>query len=800
MKIKYDGTITLSVGKSRKELHWKNEDFLWSDLLTRLSETHRTAETHAEYIAATKARQDEIKDVGGFVGGVITGGRRKAGSIAERHLLTLDADFSKGGLWDTFTMLYGCAACVYSTHKHTPENNRLRLIIPLSRAVFADEYEAIGRKVAEAVGIEDFDPTTFEPSRLMYWASTSKDGEFVFEYQDGAWLDADSVLSEYKDWRDSSQWAVSSRESNVIRREIKKADDPTEKDGVIGAFCRAYSIHEAIETFLSDHYEKCDSGEGRYTYKHGSTAGGLVTYDDKWAYSHHGTDPTSGKLSNAFDLVRAHLFGLKDENVNERTNITKYPSYLAMLDFAAADKKTAKLMSVERLESAGRDFADEDDTDWLAELQTDRKGNVLSTIDNALIILRNDPKLKGLFALNQFDLREVALRNMPWRGITPNTQFLQDSDGAGLRHYLEKYYEIKSRTVIQDAVAMICEENGFHPVKNFLKELKWDGTPRLETLLIDYLGAKDNAYIRTIIKKVLLAAIYRIYHPGHKFDYVLTLVGAQGVGKSTFVKKLGMGWYSDSFGTIQGKEAYESIQGVWLMEMGELAGLKKAEMETVKHFISKSEDRYRVAYGRRTQNFPRQCIFIGTTNNRYFLHDPTGNRRFLPVDVCEETPNKSVWDDLNVDEVSQIWAEASELYKRKETTYLGKEVEELARLEQEEHSEQDERAQGIKDYLDTLLPSDWEKMSDYQKRDFIRGNELSEKGTQPRMRVHLADIWREHFGRNAADLHKYEAKELRQIMATFDDWEPKLVRVNGKVSRGYERVNVESLKYENEKV
>ena len=255
MIITHDGSLSISTGASRKEIHWKNREVLWSELLEKLSKTTRTHETFAEYMKASKTRQDEIKDVGGFVGGTLAGGRRKAGNVLERSILSLDADFSKGGLWDTFTLMYDCAACVYSTHKLTPEKNRLRLVIPLSRPVQRDEYEAIGRRVAGAVGIDDFDDTTFEAERLMYWPSTAKDAEFVFEYQDGEWLDPDTVLAEYADWRDSSGWPVSSRVSHVISREIKKAEDPTAKTGIVGAFCRSYDIHEAIESFLSDYYE-----------------------------------------------------------------------------------------------------------------------------------------------------------------------------------------------------------------------------------------------------------------------------------------------------------------------------------------------------------------------------------------------------------------------------------------------------------------------------------------------------------------------------------------------------------------
>lgn len=802
IEIHHDGSLDIAIGKSRRETHWKNTETTWSMLVHQLSKTHRTHETLAEYNKSNKTRQAEIKDVGGFVAGYVNGGRRKSENITNRSALTLDLDFAGMDFWETFTLQYGCAACMYSTHKHTPQSPRLRLIIPLDREVLSDEYVAIARRVAGNLDINAFDDTTFDPSRLMYWPSTSVDGEYWFEYQDGPWLEADKVLATYKDWRNASEWPMSDRVDAAIQRSITKQGDPLEKTGIIGAFCREYDIHTAIETFLGDVYEPVANDDNRYTFLNGSTAGGVVVYEDKFAFSHHGTDPCSGKLVNAFDLVRIHLFGLKDEDAKEGTSPSKLPSFTAMEDMATADKGVRHRIASERLAAArsafsadfddqapeGEEPAEPVDTDWLGELDTTKKGECNATIDNALIILRNDPQLRGLFALNKFDIREIATRHMPWRQITPATRYLKDADDAGIRHYMEKNYELKSRQAIQDAMAIIVEENAFHPVKDYLNALEWDGQQRIDSLLVSYLGAEDNPYTRAVMRKFCVAAVTRIYEPGAKYDYVLTLVGAQGVGKSTFINRLGMQWYSDSFGTIQGKEAYESIQGVWIMEMGELAGLKKAEMETVKHFISKQEDRYRVAYGRRTENFPRQCIFAGTTNNRNFLHDPTGNRRFWPVDVGVDEPLLSIWDDLDRHTVSQIWAEAMHLYRNGESIFLDKEIEGLARLTQEDHAEKDERESLIREYLETPLTATWADMDKAQRREYLQGGELTQqRGDVRRIKVSVLEIWTECYGKSESDLDAYRAKEIRKIMASFPEWEERVIKIRGVSMRGYKR-------------
>jgi putative DNA primase/helicase len=181
-------------------------------------------------------------------------------------------------------------------------------------------------------------------------------------------------------------------------------------------------------------------------------------------------------------------------------------------------------------------------------------------------------------------------------------------------------------------------------------------------------------------------------------------------------------WYSESFSTVHGKEAQESVQGVWLGELGELAGLRKADVESIKHFISTRYDRYRVSYGKRTENFPRQCIFFGTTNNRDFLKDPTGNRRFWPIDTVGGIPTKSVFKDLIKNEVDQIWAEAVTLYKQKEPLFLPREIEDIASSVQKEFTEKDDRTGAIERYLNTLVPENWEELNIYDRRSFLQGD------------------------------------------------------------------------------
>ena len=210
-KLTHDGEIHIAEFSSRMARTGKNRALLWSEFLGSLLTTTKTKETLQEYMKMGKDEQDRIKDVGAYVGGWLKGGRRKAANLQHRTLLTLDADFAQPDLLDTFDLVYGCAVAVYPTHKHTPEKPRLRFVIPLRRPVSAEEYEAVGRRVAYDLGMEQFDDTTYQPTRIMYYPSTAADGEFKPEYRDAAWLDPDAVLALYPDWRDTSYWPMAAR-------------------------------------------------------------------------------------------------------------------------------------------------------------------------------------------------------------------------------------------------------------------------------------------------------------------------------------------------------------------------------------------------------------------------------------------------------------------------------------------------------------------------------------------------------------------------------------------------------------
>lgn len=770
--------IWLSVGRHRKETKWKNKKFTWPELLQRFSQCQYTGETVKEYAAMSLDEQAPIKDVGGFVGGSIQGGRRKKGAISYRTLVTLDLDDAPADFFFEFALSYSCAACVYSTHKHTPDAPRLRLIIPLDREIFVDEYEAVSRKIADTLGMDYFDPTTFQAERLMYWPSMPKDGQFVYQVQNGPALCADDVLAEYSDWSDVSQWPIHPLEKQAVREGIKLAADPLEKPGFVGAFCRNYSIEEAIEKYLGGIYEP--AGDGRYTYAGGSTAAGLVVYDDKFAYSHHGTDPASGILCNAFDLVRLHLYGRLDDRTRTDTEITKRPSFVAMVDLCRADEGVNLDLVKQQTTKAKDAFAEEIASgaadEWLQTLETDRRGKIQATADNIMIILRNDPGLAGKLQFNEFSTRYMVRGSLPWdwREIE---RVWGDDDDAGLRTHIETVYKFTAVNKIYDAVALTMQQNRYHPVRTYLEGTTWDGIERLDTLLIDYFGAIDNEYTRAVTRKTLVAAVARIMEPGCKFDNVLVLVGPQGAGKSTIIDRLGMDWYSDNFRGIDTKEILENIQGVWLMEIGELAGMRKAEIEVIKHFISNRVDEFRPAYGRHRIRAPRQTIFIATTNEEGFLVDPTGGRRFWPVRVGYGAAK--VFREFDSKLVKLIWGEAVRAWADGEPLHLDYEIEMKAKEVQAQHMEKDPWEEPIKYYLDTLLPDGWAKMMLYDRKAFLRGDETLAPGKNQRQIVTAMEIWMECLEGDKKSLSTAIGRRISNIMRNLENWQKAEKRMKG---------------------
>lgn len=788
-----DQKLSIAEGKNRYAKQWINKEITWTDFLKRLRDPYRTRETYKEYTKYTKKQRDEAKDIGGFVAGKLKDGRRLDTNVMNRSMITLDADYAPSDLWDELEMLFDSAMVMYSTHSHSTNHPRYRIVIPMIREVTPDEYQAIARKIADQINIDYFDDTTYQASRLMYWPSCSTDGIYEFHSLDLPWLDPDKILALYDDWQDISFWPISSRVSEVHKRIAKKQGDPLDKDGLIGAFCRTYTIQGAIDTFLPDIYVSTNR-EDRYTYTGGSTAGGLVIYEDKFAYSNHATDPCSMHLCNAFDLVRLHKFKELDMDTAPSVPINKLPSWVAMMDFAGQDEATKLTLGKERLSTAMADFPDIENQDWLKLLSADKRGNYLPTTDNIVIILQHDPRLKdSIGGIDIFAQKPIKKDSLPWWQYDPHKPSWSDADDAALRYLLEKDYNIAAKGKTDDAVVYVHEQNAYHPIRDYLKTLEWDGIERLDTMFIDYLGSSDTSYTRAVTRKAFTAAVARVLQPGCKYDYMPVLVGKQGIGKSHILSVMGGTWFSDSITTISGKEGYEALHGSWLVEMAELTATRKQEVESIKQFISKREDRYRKAYARRVSDNPRQCVFFGTTNDNEFLRDYTGNRRFWPIDTDKERRTKIIFQDLNDYERDQLWAEAVVRYKAHEPLFLEDKLEQEAQQIQEKYTYRSPKEGLIVNYLEKKLPKDWNSMKCFERINWM---ESGYEGSEERKRICALELWCEVFNGSKTGMSNAEARELNGILERLPNWSklPNPVRINDEYGRqrAYEKLTTRS--------
>jgi putative DNA primase/helicase len=793
----------------------KNVDMAWHDFVEKLRSPVITNETIADYLKATKADQDRIKDVSYYVTGHFAGGIRKAVNITARDCVPLDIDHAAPGDLEKIKAIYGKYEYVlHGTHKHTPETPRLRIIFPLSRSVSADEYQPLARALASLWDLDLFDDTTYQFSRVMHFPSHSKDAVWVFEHNAGAFLDPADMFNRYLDPTDASEWPVSSRQNEPLRASGKKAQDPTEKAGVIGAFCQTYSVSEAIEAFLPDKYE-AGSSDNRMSLVGGSTQNGVCVYEDKFIFSHHESDPTSGQLVNAFDLCRLHLFGDLDTAADGKP-VTERASYKKMIAFARADDRVKRTLAEQRLGDFD-DFEAEADDDGLgvpaydglevpdnaalsagaagangepppigrAEQKAIRKaiiqqcrlgdgGSIIPNLYNLDVIFDLDPRLKGTIALNEFRAEPMQMKPLPGMRAKVKPEGIEWSDLAEvkIKAYLERVYKVtyKTNLIHEGCYDLIADKNRFHPITEYLDSLIWDGEPRAESLFVRYFGAEDSPYIRAVSIKFLCATVARVYVPGIKYDSAIVLESKEGLGKSTLAKVLARGYFTDDLHLgLDSQKLVEKTRGVWIGELAEMVH-NNSEVEAVKAFLSRSEERVRLSYRRNGGVFPRQFTLMGTTNESTYLRSVTGNRRIHPI----KGDGREIDMDAIRRNLDQIWAEAVHRWKvGGEKLYLDSaELVAAATIEQNQRVETDDWGPMIEGWLDGKSADDFHK-----------------RGTR-RSQTTAAQIFTDAIGGSLDRMTQRDSRRITNIMSRMPGWEKRTkIRLGGIYgpSRGFAR-------------
>lgn len=429
------------------------------------------------------------------------------------------------------------------------------------------------------------------------------------------------------------------------------------------------------------------------------------------------------------------------------------------------------------------------DRDWMRLLDITEDGAIRSTLPNLTLILAHDPRTAGLPQLNEFT-QETVQRQTP--GIKPprrkgaakpvlqlggriwevgdrlNGTLWSDDRDFSIRSIIEAEktqggYGIKvTDRDLKAAVTLVANENPFHPIREYLNALAWDGVARVETLFIKYLGAEDNPYSRQVARLMMLGAVARVFEPGHKFDFAVIIEGLQGRRKSTFIKILGRHWFAELDGDFHDqKMMIELMQGAWILELPELSGFSRADVKAIKAFMSRGKDRARLAYARRAGEFPRQCIFIGSTNDRAYLRDDTGGRRFWPM-PCSVT---RIDTEAFAAEVDQFWAEAVNLYREMRIAhpigdlplFLTGRAEEIA-LELQEDRREENEADGLAGEISVWLDK---PVSD---GGFDEGSE------QRRDIVCLRQIWVEMLGNDRRTYPRADQLTLGKAMSKVPGW------------------------------
>ena len=337
----------------------------------------------------------------------------------------------------------------------------------------------------------------------------------------------------------------------------------------------------------------------------------------------------------------------------------------------------------------------------------DEDGNVKSVkqlVHNFEIVMDKDSRFAGKIRLNEFAQQPYLYGSVPWENEN-NCRAWSSHDDSALFSLIQADYGLKSRQDFADALKNVSMRNKFHPVRELLDSLTWDGKEHIRSLLPEYLGAEDSDYTYQVMRLWMLGAVSRVYKPGSKFDYTIILQGSQGIGKSTFLKLMALddSWFNDSLDSLDSDKAVQSLTGSWIIEFAELKSLARTAggVESVKRFLTATQDKYRIPYERRADTFYRQCVFAGTTNKDDFLQDETGNRRFLIVQTGVKKPSKSLFVPEIMDTIKLAWAEAVHIWKNEKPQLILPEAYMQEAKELQEANMADDGKRGIiLDYLE----------------------------------------------------------------------------------------------------
>lgn len=449
------------------------------------------------------------------------------------------------------------------------------------------------------------------------------------------------------------------------------------------------------------------------------------------------------QLMQVNDLLRSeNIYAIQSEPEEVREQLKAL--YFARLQELQADKELKNQVKkmFKAFEKADKELAEAYTRQHAKEnaeipLTFDGQGRPMATIDNFLMILRNDKTFESL--------RFNQLSYCPEHIVNGKLERWQDKDDSRTRAYIEQKYKIHSREKLDDALRIIFAEREYHPIKQIIEAVKWDGVSRIQTLFIKWLKCEDTPYIREVTRLVFAGGIHRLYNAGCKFDDVCVLIGTkQGEGKSSFVRWLAINdEYFTEVNDFEGERAMQSLEGAWVCEISELLALTKTkEVEAAKAFITRLNDRRKIPYDRRVTDHKRQCIFIGTTNREQFLTDKTGNRRWYPVKVMSSGYDLHDHKEEIQADIVQAWAEAKHLYDE------GK----------------------LPPYADRNLLADIREMQGKAVEDDYRVG-MIENYVRDKNKVCILEIWKYALDNEFSKPTRKDSNELTLILQSIGGWE-----------------------------
>lgn len=726
-------TFTVATAPARRSKFWDAGEISWGDVLGWMEHPARR------------------KEAGNYLFGTLSGQTRGRHTIMTRSVLTLDVDAPGDGFTDRLDLTVPYELILHTTFSSRAGAPRYRVLIPLSREVSPEEYEALADIIMSRVGLESFDAGSREASRYMFKPAASDPEDYEWDRIPGDPLDVDLEL---QDWdRDLSR-----RSTPRTRKR-----DPLSLAGAVGAFNRVYDDLPKLVEAYGLPYEV--SGD-RWRFKGAEAEAGMGEMSPGLYYSHHASDPAGKQTCTAFDLVRLHRFADLDDDVEETTPVHSRPSQEAMLDLAMQDEDVVREMTSNDFDDLARGASGQgDDHQWRDLLSySPRTGKLKDEVGNWDIIKDHDPGFTGLY-YNELNMAIEAREDLPWRPLARGGETFTSTDRAALCLHIERSYRVRpARSLVDDLVDVKAQENRINPLKDYLLNLTWDGVERVEDCLP---GVEPTPYTRLVARKCLTAAVARALDPGVKWDHTLVLYGSEGRGKSHWIERMSQG-YSATLGPINNKDTLLAMQRSWIMVADEGYSLRKADSDAQKEFLTRTEDVFRVPYEREAAAHPRHCVIWSTTNDEVFLRRQAGNRRFLIV----HSRGKVDFETFTQDYIDQIWAEAVQLYKDGEQLFLTDAEEQLAHSTRDQYTEEDALLGVVQNWIEQGVPGDWAERSSASRVSWAESRDrgLADPGVSQINQVCSAEIWVEVMRGQWGQHSRTDLLEITKVLKRMPGW------------------------------